>query len=134
MFTNIKTTVAIAAVLGILTHAEQQFETADQVAENKPEESEASCTVGDDQETCMNPDKEVDPIELESLANIVSPSGYQFDPTDQKECREAFVKIEQMYLDVVDQYSNDPAELSKLYDDIFDAINKSVPRLNVTQN
>ena len=49
MFTNIKTTIAAAAVLGLLAHAEQQFETADQTGANTESATEVpACTAEGD--------------------------------------------------------------------------------------
>ena len=101
MFTNIKATV-VAAVLGLLINAEQQFEAGGAESDTIEGVVTPVCSDNSNSDIYTISNAETDAAVIESLASIVSPSGYQFDPTDDKECREKFVKIEQLYLDTKD--------------------------------
>ena len=50
----------------------------------------------------------------------VSKTGFGFQEEDNEECREAFLAVEQMHLDVKEKGDNIEATLDALYSDIFD--------------
>ena len=71
---------------------------------------------------------------LSATNTDVSPSGWEFDETDDDFCRMNFNRVDQIYVDDKAQYESDAAELELLYNNIFNAMNEAAPRFIMVEN